>query len=282
MKTRWSHALGSGTLLTIVALGCAPHRIYDPVALQQSPGTARIHVVVREEHDVAPSGFADALVGGLQGAAFAASVTDERQLTAAPLPKPTYLLTFDVDAYHVEPVYRLGGDPTAAVLLYSAGWLLVLPPAFIGLVREQTEQYMTVTVRLRDVSAAPLVPADDPNDSERLRFDVRTIPPSFQRSYRIELDEGRNWIRSEMGSDRRLKEHRRQIAAQYAARLLNQALPALIEALRRAPTGSATALTELPAPSPPAPPPAVPSATAPAPTTGAPPAPPPNVGAPAP
>ena len=217
--------------IAAAVMGCSSHKVYHPVTLQRAPGQAQINLLVREEHKVAPTGLDAALVKSVAESGMVPLVLGPEDVAATGAPSPAYLLTFHVDKYDAKPIKRIGNDPTAAVLLYGVFSWLIIPPCFIGLVRERTEQTLDFTVALQDLSQAE-VRKEKSSVGPVYEYDASGVKPIFRKSYSVHLDEGRNWVKSEMDKGRRsMEEHRQEVARQYSYRMVNEVAPDVIEAL---------------------------------------------------
>jgi hypothetical protein len=229
MRLEW---LGA-SVLAIGLASCAPHKIYDPVERAPSNARSNVNLVVTETHKLAPDGLAEQLIAGTKDSGAFRSVTANSELPSSGVPGPACMLTFEIEEYDVTPIKRVGGggDPTAAVVLYSTS-ILIIPAFFLGTVRERTEQKLTFTASLRNLADAPLEAEKSPSGTF-YQYDLEQVEPIFRQRYVVDLAEGRNWLKSELDLGRsKAKRHREEVANQYANRMLNAALPDVIQALQ--------------------------------------------------
>ena len=96
------------------------------------------------------------------------------------------------------------------------GSMLIVPYAFVGLVRSPTDHHLEYDVVVEALHA-------------------NEAPPLFRRAFAVDMRSARNWVRSDEGVDASYVAHRAQIAEELARRMVNQALPDLITTLASLP-----------------------------------------------
>jgi hypothetical protein len=220
--------LSFSILISSFATGCAGFHICDPTTLLSASRQAAGTVVVELTTDSPVFSIPDldqALADGLADSGVANDVLERRTLGTMGAPQPAYLVTFALRRYHA----MTSSAPPGGIAVLSLSWLIV-PVAFVGLVRQHTEHMVEFDVEVRDLRGAQLVLRAEQTGAVP-DYDVSMIPPILRRSFRVEMRSARNWIRAESSHDRGYHSQTRAVATELATRMVNESLGTFTQAI---------------------------------------------------
>ena len=224
-RTPWARRF-SGVVAPLLALttGCAGSTIYDPVDLAPLPQRPVTFVVDETEMEIAFNRLDVTLVDVLGEAGYEAMVL--RTAAERGGATPRFLISIKVENYVADGE----GTPGGAIAIYITGSLLLIPFAFIGLVRSDTEHRLDFEVAVRDLRSAPTI-VEESAEGASATYDTSKIVPFYRHEYHVEMETARGWLAKETNYEDDQTEHRREVARQMAIRMMNVALPDVLRAV---------------------------------------------------
>lgn len=227
---RRSHARWPA-LLALVAFvsACTGPLVYAPTTPRPAPSSFAGALVVETDYETSGLRIPEleaALIRALDASRTADMVFDGRRLDAAAAQGPAFHVGFRITNYRISEA----NPPPGAIAVIALGSLLIVPFAFVGVPRIKTEYWIDYEVTVRSLQGVPLTVVVDANGGQP-HFDVSAVPPSFRRSYRVQVYAARNWLHSEMGNGTEAQRHWYEITDQMGIRMVNEALPDLAAVL---------------------------------------------------
>lgn len=220
----------------VFASGCTRSVVYEPTTPDRVATPFAGGLVVETTYETTgmrnPE-LEDAILRSLQESQSAAAIFDARRLDVTVTQTAPIHVGFHVRAYRVSE----DDPPPGGVAVVVLGSLLILPLAFLGVPRVETEYWVEYEVTVRALAGVPLTVLSTGTGGQP-HYDVSAVPPTFRGSYRVVVHAGRNWIRSELGGGEDRQRHWYEVADQIGVRMVNTALPELesaLHALRRDP-----------------------------------------------